>query len=188
MGGTERERGEGGAGRKGGDRQGWRQTRRVEAVDQSTAEPPKQRKWRSPTPCSSAEERGMPSPISKKRTWQVREGARTDPSDRYRTALHPDRDRERDMRWREERRGMRGGRGRGRGRGRREWMQGSWRDDNQRDPLPPEGAQGEEEENGFNNSRLYSALIDPQQVPRKGFFYEASTTSTSVWDQSFCPL
>ena len=77
------------------------------------------------------------------------------------------------MKWREDR-----WRGRGRGRGRRGWAQGTWHDDNHpRERWGPwaggeEEGEGEEGENGLDNSRLYSALIDPQDIPRKGIFYE----------------
>ncbi len=86
-----------------------------------------------------------------------------------------ERDRERDMKWREERR--RGGWGRGR---RGDWRRGTWHDDSygrgERGRWHGEEEGGEEEEeeeeNALGNSRLYSALIDPQDVPRKGIFYE----------------
>lgn len=69
------------------------------------------------------------------------------------------------QRWRDNRRG------RGRGRGRGDWHDrgGNWQ------------AIGEEgEENEELNSRLYSSLTNPQDVPRKGYFFEVYRTIGSL--------
>lgn len=73
--------------------------------------------------------------------------------------MYADRDQMRDRQWREERRG--------RGRG------GRWGGDGTRwSNAQPEEGEGDEEENLERNSRLYSSLTDPQDVPRKGYFFE----------------
>lgn len=66
-----------------------------------------------------------------------------------------DRERMRDRQWREERRG--------RGRERRWGPRGS-----NSQPMEEE----EEEQGEEADSRLYSSLMDPQEVPRKGYFFE----------------
>lgn len=80
--------------------------------------------------------------------------------------LHTDRDRSRDWQWREERRG--------RGRGSRWGREGSrW---NNLQSVKEEVEEADGEENMEHNSRLYSSLTDPQDVPRKGYFFEVLDT------------
>ena len=83
-----------------------------------------------------------------------------------------------DRQWREDRRR----RDRGRGRG----FRGGWRGEGGWRGKPPTGGwqgEGEEEKEeeggveGEDDPRLLSSLIDPQEVPRKGFFYEVQPIS-----------
>ena len=76
-------------------------------------------------------------------------------------------DRDQRQQWREERRG------RGRGDRRGGWIRGSWREEERR-KQPPTGEEENEgeEEDAERDSRLLNSLMDPQDVPRKGFFFE----------------